>query len=62
MYSGYGFIEKETVLNSYADLEAFVIPQKNTVETESIIKSYLNRNPDKKIMTLNERLLEENQL
>ncbi len=62
VYSGYGFIEKETGLNSYADLEAFIIPQKNTVETESIIKSYLNRNPDKKIMSLYESELEENQL
>ncbi|HZJ19887.1 MAG TPA: exonuclease domain-containing protein [Pricia sp.] len=62
VYSGYGFIEKEAELHSYVDLVAFVIPQKNTVETESIIKSYRNRNPGKKIMKLHERLLEENQL
>jgi len=60
VYSGYGFIEKEIELNSYADVEAFVIPQKSTVETESIIKSYLNGNSGKKIRVLDERLLEEN--
>ncbi len=60
VYSGYGFIEKEVGLHSYADLEAFVIPQKNTVETESIIKSYLNRNPDKKVFPMHGDLLEEN--
>lgn len=58
IYKGYGFVEKEAGLGSYADLEAFIVPQKNTLETESIIKSYLNRNPDKKIMSLREGVLE----
>ncbi len=59
IYYGYGFIEKEAGLSSFPDLEAFLIPQKNTVETETIIKSYLNRNPDKKLMAPKERVWEE---
>lgn len=62
IYSGYGFIEKEHALHSYADLEAFVIPQKNTIETESILKSYVNRNPDKKQFSFREEILNANRL
>ena len=47
VYSGYGFIERETQIRSYNDLEAFTNPRKNTVETEGIIRSYLTRNPEK---------------
>lgn len=57
-YSGYGFIEKNTNLGSFADLEAFVVPQKNTLETERIIKSYLNRKKGGKILPLDGGLLE----
>ncbi len=59
IYCGYGFIEKEARLKSFPDLETFLIPQKNTVETESIIKSYLNRNSEKKFMAPKERVLED---
>lgn len=62
MYSGYGFTDKETGVHACADLEAFVLPQNNTVETDSIIKSYLYRNPDKKIISVPEGFLEENRL
>ena len=62
MYSGYGFIDKEVSLDSYADLEAFIIPRNNTIETESIIKSYLTRNPDSKQVYAIDRLLEEHKL
>ncbi|MDT7827802.1 exonuclease domain-containing protein [Pricia sp. S334] len=58
VYVGYGFVEKEVELRSYADLEAFIVPQKNTVETESIIKSYLTRNPNKKSTGFQEGALE----
>ena len=40
-YAGYGFIDKEMVINSFEDLEAFVELQPNTLETESIIRSYI---------------------
>lgn len=62
VYSGYGFIDKTSALQSYADLETFFIPQRNTVETESIIKSYFNRNPGKKQLSFPEEVLEENRL
>lgn len=54
LYSGYGFVDKASALQSYSDLEAFVIPQKNTVETEGILKSYVNRNPAKKQLSFPE--------
>lgn len=43
-YGGYGFVDKQTAIESEADIEAFLVPQKNTLETQSIIRSYLNRN------------------
>ncbi|MGB7395437.1 MAG: exonuclease domain-containing protein [Pricia sp.] len=61
-YLGYGFVEKEMGLGSLADVEAFLIPQKNTLETERIIKSHLNRNPDSKIVLFREQVLEEGPL
>ena len=47
IYMGYGFIEKEINVASPEDFEAFLIPQPNTLETESIIRSYLNKNRNK---------------
>ena len=43
-YMGYGFVEKEFNITSYGDLDAFLIHQPNTLETESIIKSYVSKN------------------
>ena len=62
VYAGFGFVDKEVTLQSYADLEAFTIPKKNTIETESIIRSYLTRNPHKKQVYLPEEVFEENVL
>lgn len=59
LYLGYGFVEKQVPIKSYADLEAFTILRKNTVETESIIRSYLTRNPEKKQLSLREEIAEE---
>ncbi|EAR02047.1 exonuclease domain-containing protein [Maribacter sp. HTCC2170] len=47
IYVGYGFIDKEVQINTNEDLEAYLIPQKNTLETERIIKSFVTRNPNK---------------
>ncbi|NHF58016.1 GIY-YIG nuclease family protein [Flavobacteriaceae bacterium TP-CH-4] len=44
VYRGYGFIEKIAGIRSEADMEAYLQPQKNTLETQSIIQSYLNKN------------------
>lgn len=46
-YVGYGFMDKETQINTFDDLEAFLIPQKNTLESERIIQSFITRNPHK---------------
>ena len=56
VYQGYGFVERSSLLNSDADLEAFLTLQENTIETESILTSYLNRNPGKKIASSNYEL------
>ena len=42
-YKGYGFISNEIEINSIEDIEAFIIPQKNTPETQRILGSYLTR-------------------
>ena len=46
-YMGYGFIEKHASISSSTDLQTFLVPQKNTAETQRIIKTYLGENPDK---------------
>ena len=51
MYKGYGFIDHETSISTLEDIEAFITPQKNTVETESILAAYLLKNTEAKILT-----------
>lgn len=46
-YAGYGFVEKEQSVLSFEDLEAFLVRQKNTLETQRIVQSYLVKNPEK---------------
>ncbi|AWX43745.1 DNA-directed DNA polymerase [Flagellimonas maritima] len=41
IYKGYGFIDNESEISTKEDIEAFIIPQKNTLETNRIINSYL---------------------
>ncbi|UII75010.1 GIY-YIG nuclease family protein [Flagellimonas sp. HMM57] len=43
VYKGYGFIDNQLEVSSAADIEAFIIPQRNTVETDRILNSYLLR-------------------
>ena len=43
-YSGYGFVPKELSLSGKQDLEAFLTLQKNTLDTERIIRAYLRKN------------------
>ena len=45
-YSGYGFVPKETPIHQPQDLVTFIVRQKNTLETQRIIESYLRQNPD----------------
>ncbi len=41
MYKGYGFIDHEQHITSLTDIEAHIIPQKNTLETQRIVESLL---------------------
>ncbi|WP_419213942.1 exonuclease domain-containing protein [Maribacter sp. X9] len=45
-YSGYGFVPKEIPIEKIEDLETFIIPQKNTLETQRIVESYMRKNPE----------------
>ena len=49
LYYGYGFIDKELTIGSVEDLSAHIIPQKNTVEAQRLVQSYLLKNKDKEI-------------
>lgn len=39
IYRGYGFIDKELEVSSLEDIEAYIIPQKNTLEAQRIVES-----------------------
>ena len=47
IYLGYGFIEKEVDISSFEDLETFLLPQKDTVEVQGILTSFLNKTEEK---------------
>lgn len=48
-YYGYGFVPKETEVRSLQDVLAFVIPQKETLETKRLVASYALKNQGKLI-------------
>ncbi|MDC6352358.1 exonuclease domain-containing protein [Zeaxanthinibacter sp. PT1] len=48
-YTGYGFIPKDSSVHSFEDLLAYHSPQKNTIETERLVRSYLLKHPDKAV-------------
>ena len=54
-YAGYGFIEKDSVIASFDDLEVFLIRQKNTMETQRLVQSYLLKNPKKEKLIFTEQ-------
>ena len=56
-YAGYGFIEKESAIASFDDLEAFLIRQKNTMETQRLVQSYLLKNPKKEKLIFTKQIL-----
>jgi len=55
-YHGYGFIEKEIQIDNFNDLEAYVKLQNDTLETQQIIWSYLNKNHEKMMLLENESI------
>ncbi len=46
-YAGYGFISKAVDINNIGDVFSYVIPQKDTIETQRLVLSYSIRNPDR---------------
>ncbi|MFS4467123.1 exonuclease domain-containing protein [Maribacter sp. 2210JD10-5] len=44
-YCGYGYILKDFDFNHTNDLESFLVKQKNTLETQRIVESYIRKNP-----------------
>lgn len=57
VYRGYGFIEKESSIDNFNDLEAYVKLQNDTIETQQIIWSYLNKNYGKMVPIENESIV-----
>jgi len=47
VYMGYGFIPIDQEIGSVEDLRGFMVSTKNTVEARSIIRSYVNKYPDR---------------
>lgn len=43
IYRGYGFIDHQLEVATLADIEAYIIPQKNTLEAQRIVESLLPR-------------------
>jgi DNA polymerase-3 subunit epsilon len=41
VYKGYGFIDQELEVSSLEDIEAHIIPQKHTLETQRIVEALL---------------------
>ncbi|TDT47137.1 DNA polymerase-3 subunit epsilon [Maribacter spongiicola] len=48
-YVGYGFAPTDVAIAQIEDLEMFITPQKNTLETQRIVESYLRKNPESAI-------------
>lgn len=44
-YAGYGYVPKETRIQQIADIDLFITPQKNTLETQRIVESFIRKNP-----------------
>ena len=46
-YRGYGFLDKQLEVKSEADLEAFLNPQRSSMDSQRIINAYLNKKSTK---------------
>ena len=44
-YAGYGFAPTDVAIEQIEDLEMFITPQNNTLETQRIVESYVRNNP-----------------
>ena len=50
IYKGFGFIDTDTEISSLEDVEAFITPQKHTVETESILTQYFLKHSKSQVL------------
>ncbi len=50
IYKGFGFIDTEIQISSIDDIEAFIIPQKHTLETESILTQYFLKHSKSQVL------------
>ena len=46
VYTGYGFVPKSVSINAMEDIMAFLIPQKDNLETTRLIQTYRIKNPN----------------
>ncbi|WP_437398006.1 exonuclease domain-containing protein [Flagellimonas lutimaris] len=50
IYKGFGFIDTDIEISTLEDVEAFITPQKHTVETESILTQYLLKHSETMVL------------
>ncbi len=43
-YKGCGYVDNESEVTTHEDIEALITPEKNTIESESILRAYLLKN------------------
>lgn len=51
IYKGFGFIDTDIEVASIEDIEAFITPQKHTLETESILTQYFLKHNKSQVLT-----------
>ena len=49
-YVGYGFIPKSENILHFEEMDTFLKPRKNTLETQRLIAAYLRKNPKSAIV------------
>lgn len=59
-YVGYGFIPKESAIVSYSDFDSFLIRKKNTMETQRIVESFVQKNEKDILLFGSEKFYEYN--
>ena len=50
IYKGFGFIDTDIQISSIDDIEAFITPQKHTLETESILTQYFLKHSKSQVL------------
>jgi len=56
VYSGYGFVPSDIQIDHPNDLDFYLIPQKNTLETQRLVESFARKNPTKVLEVTKEKL------